>query len=138
MDGFSSSRIGEMLGRGKNVVVVEVRRNGGKENYDPVKAQRESDKRHERKITSSQRRRDGVLPTLSLQVKSLIDKGHSFWTIRKDLGTNYITLCRVYKYLGLPSPHAYTMMESIEERIYNFEQQLEVIFELLKGKSNGK
>ena len=36
--GYSCGKIAVILDRGKNTIVLEVRKNGGKENYDPVKA----------------------------------------------------------------------------------------------------
>lgn len=36
--GFSLSHIATLIQRGKNSVIFEVRRNGGRDNYDPIKA----------------------------------------------------------------------------------------------------
>lgn len=40
--GYSIALIAKVLNRAKNTVVVEVRRNGGRENYDPDKAHSEA------------------------------------------------------------------------------------------------
>jgi len=45
--GESLSRISYHIGRGKNSVIVEVRRNGGYESYDPFKAHESAIKRKE-------------------------------------------------------------------------------------------
>lgn len=44
-EGKSCSEVGVFIGRGKNTVVKEIRRNGGKEKYDAEEAQKESDLR---------------------------------------------------------------------------------------------
>jgi IS30 family transposase len=45
-EGHSCNEIAKLIGRGKNTIVVEVRRAGGREKYEPEKAQRDSDKRY--------------------------------------------------------------------------------------------
>ncbi len=45
---YSLSSISRLIGRGKNTVVQEVRRNGGRENYNPQKAEQQFVKRVEK------------------------------------------------------------------------------------------
>jgi IS30 family transposase len=43
--GCNFSEIAYLLGRGKQTVIGEIRRNGGKQKYDPIKAQKGSKER---------------------------------------------------------------------------------------------
>jgi IS30 family transposase len=46
-EGRSCGEIGKLIGRGKNTIVQEIRKNGGRFQYNPEQAQAESDMRHE-------------------------------------------------------------------------------------------
>jgi len=49
----SCGEIAKFLGRGKNSIVVEVRRNGGRDAYDPVIAEQQARERTVRRIKKS-------------------------------------------------------------------------------------
>lgn len=47
--GMSAGRISLAIGRSKNIAIVEIRRSGGRENYNAADAQRMSAERHEKR-----------------------------------------------------------------------------------------
>jgi len=135
-EGFSCSKISAIIGRGRNVVVVEVRRSGGKNGYNAKDAQKMSDERNEFKITSASRKSASYLQTLLPVVAEKVKEGKSFWVIHRELNVSYVTLGRMYKLLNLPSPHAMSLIEKLEDRMYNMEIQLEIIIDKLKVKND--
>ncbi len=53
--GFTASMIGASIGRSKNCIVLEIRRNGGRNKYNAIKAQKNAEERNKnRKLKLSQ------------------------------------------------------------------------------------
>lgn len=124
--GVSTTEIGKILNRSKNVINVEIRRMGGKDSYDAEKAHEQSDLRNERKNKSSSgsSMSDEYLP----QVKIMYEEGKSFWQIRRELKINHILLNKIFSKLNIKNIHIFDMIESIEKRISAIEICLEKLF----------
>ncbi len=136
-DGLSSSFISNHLGRGKNCINLEVRRAGGRDHYEAVEAQSLSDKRHSRKIHSQDTSRNNYIQKMTPLVLKLHEKKLSFFQIRRELQISYISLLKIFKDQNLDAQNAFTLISLLEDRLYALEQQVEVLFEITKGK-NGK
>lgn len=133
-DGLRASAIARIIGRGKNSVVVEIRRAGGRDNYNAKRAQDQSHERFKKKTDASKANSVKYCEDRIDEIKSLIEKGETFWHIRKRLGLGYMTLLNTFKKLNVPPGNAYTMIQEVHDKIYSIQEQLDVIFEILKEK----
>lgn len=79
---YSLSQISIRINRGKNTVICEVRKNGGRENYTAEKGQQKSYETHQRKIqrlktinafTDPNRPIRDKIDALSMQIEILFD-----------------------------------------------------------------
>lgn len=139
--GLSCNKIAKLICRGKNVVVVEVRRCGGLDKYNAVEAQKLSDERKVRQISSMGRRTHLYAEENLKKVQDLINAGNSFWMIHRELKLSYITLLMIYKKLNIKHTNAYSLIENIEDKLYALEQQILILFDLVKenrGRENDK
>jgi IS30 family transposase len=125
--GISASQIAKNMGRTKNVVVVEIRRAGGKDSYNAEKAQIESDARNVRKITSGSKINRG--DAHKEDVLRLFHEGKSFWQIRTKLGINREMLFRIYKELDIKNPTIAQLYERMEAKVNSLEK---IVVELLE------
>jgi hypothetical protein len=67
-------------------------------------------------------------------VRKLHENGFSFWDIRLQTKIPYIVLSTIFKNLKINQPHAYILLEKLNDKVYALEQQIEILFELLKEK----
>lgn len=127
-DGLSCCKIARILGKGKNSIIVEVRRNGGKEEYTAERSEKRAgeykDKRkfNGRVFTESEK-------TAFLQfIKE--DRGNQY--IRKELKLSYIALFSIYKQCNMKAPSLYAMLGELSDKIYALEEQIKILFEMVE------
>lgn len=128
-DGLSSYKIATFLNRGKNSINVEIRRSGGRASYNAENAQKLSEKRHAERYTE---RKAFYLQEQFEKFSKLVKEGVNSHEIRKTIKCGYISLLSMYKKLGIKVPSVFGLMQELSDKIYNIEQQLEILFEITK------
>ena len=134
--GYSSSQISAMMGRGRNCINLDIRRSGGRELYNPYKAQEAADERHRIKIQSAKRNANYEDSEKVQQVKDLYDRGFSLMQIRDRLQINYISMQTIFKKLNIPVASYWHSLQLLENRVSAMEQQIEIILDLIQNKEN--
>lgn len=131
-EGLSCSHISRIIGRGKNVVVAEVRRAGGRETYTAKKGQERANESKRRQVSAVTNRANDKFSANHNIVRKLYEKGKNFYEIHEITGINYIHLSHIYKNLNLKKPITYDGIHELHKKIYALEEQIKVIFEFLE------
>ncbi len=130
-DGLNGSKISQILGRDRSSINMDIRRNGGPENYTAAKAQEASELRKlNRGWVGADLNKNGFLE----KVKDLHQKGYSVVEIYKTLSGPHSKLMKALEILGHNNINNAPINQELELRIYAIEEQLKILFEIMESK----
>jgi len=114
------------LGRSKNAVNTEIRRNGGKRDYQAKGAHNEAVRRKQVKAANA---RFAPSPLQLREFKEGIKKNESPYMIRKKMKLSYQALLALYKSCQMPIPTVFELVHEALDKIYALEEQVKILFE---------
>lgn len=128
-EGYSCRQIGEAIGRSKNAIVVEVKRNGGKEKYTAKKSQ---DRRDNAKKSRVEKLTKPLTEAEHKKVLELIDEKFSFTQICEKMGIHCTRMNKHFTRFNLKQRSRY----GLQERLRKLEDQVKLLTTYIRGIMN--
>lgn len=121
---LSAAAISRLLGRSKNCVNTEYRKNGSRETYNAQEA-------HKIAEENKKRRAEVLSQSLSPEQQEIIRNGIAEgWSLRKIERESYIPMARIKSFLARKNQQ--TFQEKILSKFESLEMQIEILFDQIK------
>ncbi len=117
-----TSKMAKLLRFRANTINVEIRRNGGKENYNAILAQKGAESRQAERL--------GKLKKVFTdedkeKLKRMVDQRTPSHLIRREFKMNHINIMNLYRSCGIEPPSFLSIITSIEDRLLEIEQKID-------------
>ncbi len=130
---LSHRQIAEQLNRSHKVIYIEIKTKKGSRGYVAQEAQDQANLKNENKYTSLRK----AFSELEIQyITQRYQSGHSIDVIAKEVGSSFKLVRKKIKELSIEKNYQHTI--GIVERVMALEEQISIIFDLLKELSNDK
>lgn len=135
-EGVSGVKIAEILGKSPNGINSEIRNKGGRENYDPYKAHQEFYRRKTRTnlIVHANNCKKPISESQEEIIRNGLKNGHCPSRIRLEAKIGLPKCLRIIEQIKKNEPLLVQKGFTLEQRVEAIEQQIEIIFDLLKEK----